>query len=263
LTIRLAVTPFKLLSEAQSATPKPRRATLAVRIPSWAQAGEGRLTASADDGATQLPGPPPTPGRFFHHTREWRRGAGDSLTIVVPLGDAVRAERVLDDREPFKHLFALLWGPLALAALTEGPRQLVCGEASREALLRCVRPVTDAARGQLASLAAADGRLLSRGAGEGGMPEWLAPPAESPGPARRRLGGTDAHSAATWRVVALGSDSEIALEAFDRPGSFLCAKQAVGAAAGGGGGGELTVESRAEGSTDPLQPGVPSCGRWL
>jgi len=227
----------------------PVRAALSLRIPSWVSPDSQPPLAAWLNDSPLLPGVGVgvgvlAPGRFFTVAREW---GGDTLRLRVPLG-AARAERIADSREPFKHLFAILWGPLVLAGLTDESRTLAGSSASVAALAAILAPVPDSARAQLASFTAPDGRYLTRTAG-GGV-RWADPPAEMPGPARHRLGGTDAHSRAVWRLVAL-REGAVALEAMDRPGAFLCLKS--------GGAASMAL---GEHSADPLQPSVPPCGEW-
>jgi len=216
--------------EPAAAGGAPVTAALALRIPGWA----AQARASLDGGASALAGDAPQPGRFLIVQRAWAAGEA-GLSLELPLGDAVRAERILDDREPFRRLHALLWGPLVLGGLTDGERALGCAGAAGELLRRCVRPVPDEARAQLVSLRApgAARALLMRNV-SAGAPQallWAPAPAERP-VARRRSGGSDAAAAATWRMMPV-ADGSVALEALDRPGLFL--------APAGEGGGELRL----------------------
>jgi hypothetical protein len=249
-------------NDATSAGVATPRASLVVRVPAWAS-GVG-LSATLN-GVPLLRDTPvgPTPGEFLVVRRAWR--AGDTLALRLPLGSGLRAERIADEREPFRLLHALLYGPLVLAALTEGPRALAAAGPSLAQLAAASAPVPEEARASFTSLrgcAGTDGAaagsqspgaglLLAHGEGGAFDLRMVPNPGEMPGPASRRAGGTDAHAAATWRVVALRS-GVVALEASHRPGAFVCA-DADGSAA-------LRVSE--EDSGDVLAPRVPPCAEW-
>jgi DUF1680 family protein len=237
LRIELRVAPTEAGAEAT------RRASLVVRVPAWA-AGPG-LRASLNGAPLAV-----SPGAFLTARREWR--AGDALQLQLPLGEALRSERIADAREPFRRLHALLWGPLVLAAITDGPRGLA---ATPSSLAHAAVPVPASARDAMASLRAcgpAPGLYVAHADGGSNATRLASPPAELPGPALRRSGGTDAHAAATWRVVPLRGGEAIALEASHRPGAFLCPAEDAGAP---------PVLRTAIGS-DPAVAPVPPCAEW-
>jgi hypothetical protein len=238
-------------ASASSATP---RASLIVRIPAWAS-GAG---LSATLNGVPLPrdtASGPTPGEFLVVRRAWR--AGDTLALRLPLGAGLRAERIADEREPFRRLHALLYGPLVLAALTEGPRALAAAGPTASQLAAASAPVPADARAAMTSLRGCAGNgspgaglLLAHGHNGGFDTRLVSTPSEMPGPASRRAGGTDEHAAATWRVLALRS-GVVALEASHRPGAFLCADGAT-----------AVLRVAEEDSGDVLAPRVPACAEW-
>jgi DUF1680 family protein len=230
-------------------------ASLAVRIPAWATGAQAQLVPAGGDAAEQHA----VPGATLVVSHRWQ--PGDALNVRLQLGAGVRVEPIADTREPHNRLHALLYGPLVLAGLTDGPRALGCaapadGGSSLDG--RCVQPVPVAARNQLVSvrLHGGDGRCLARGnaTADGASYQlvWAQPPKEVPGPARRRRGGTDAHSRCTWRLTHVpgASGSALAVESFDRPGTFLCAPTSPAE--------QLTARYLAE--TTPGQ--LPACSLW-
>ena len=230
-------------------------AALAVRIPAWATGAQAQLVSAGGDVAEQHP----EPGATLVVSHKWQ--PGDALNVRLDLGAAVRVERIADTREPHNRLHALFYGPLVLAGLTDGPRALRCAApADGGSTLdpRCVQAVPVAARNQLVSvrLRGGDGRCLARGnaTADGASYQlvWAQPPKEVPGPARRRRGGTDAHSRCTWRLTHVpgASGPALALESFDRPGTFLCAPTSPAE--------QLTARYLAE--TTPEQ--LPACALW-
>ena len=215
------------------ASKSSRAAALAVRIPAWATGAQAQLVPAGGGAVEQHP----VPGATLVVSHTWQ--PGDALDVRLDLGAAVRVERIADTREPHNRLHALLYGPLVLAGLTDGPRALGCAAPAGGGSKidgRCVQAVSLAARKQLVSLRlrGADGRCLARGnataGGDGASYQlvWAQPPREVPGPARRRRGGSDAHNRCTWRLTHVpgASSSALAFESFDRPGTFICAPTA-------------------------------------
>ena len=249
------------------------------------------LTRARPQVASLSGAPIPVPGaaepRFLTvPARVW--APEDVLTLRIPLGGRLTAERVADSnrRSP---LHALRYGPLVVAALTEGPRAL-----GRGAVGDLTEPLPPPWRGQYASLGVAAAPPVSSGnatstmlwlsrplAGSGEGPASLAPlpppraapPPSSPASPRVRAGGTDAAAAATWRIVPLrsthgGVEHSVLLESLDRPGLFLTAppdgapdgappelRRGDGDGGGGDGGGGGGVAASA--------PPVPPRAEWL
>lgn len=195
---------------------------VAIRIPTWAQ--RGAVTATVNG---QAVGDRPSPGAFLSLKRSW---AGERLELTLPI-PGVTCERVRDDRAPFKHLHALLYGPVVLAGLTgpDGERRLVGARGTAEGgVVRSVIPVPQSVRDQhwlsLRITTSSGLWAVSHGPEAPDALGFSSLPAEMPGPATNRRGGTDAHASSTWRIIRVpGSDdpATMAFESFDRPGTFL------------------------------------------
>lgn len=191
--------------------------TLRLRLPRWAWRG-GTPPAVTLNGSP-LPSPPEG-GAFAEVTRAWR--AGEVLRTSLPM--PLRLERLADSRPRYRLLHAVLCGPVLLAGLTRGERQLLADPARPEAWLHAV-PASAAAQlrsirvGGGAVAALPGGGLRVTGSGNTALPE------------------PTAHDAAdvTWRLICVPepctASSALAFEHFAQPGGFLGAPTAAAPAA--------------------------------
>ena len=186
--------------------------TLRLRLPRWAWRGDTPPAVTLN--GAPLPSPPDG-GAFAEVTRAWR--AGEALRTSLPM--PLRLERLADPRPRYRHLHAVLCGPVLLAGLTRGERQLLADPARPEAWLRAV-PASAAA--QLRSLLLGGGAVsalpgggLSVADGGAALPEPTAHDA------------TDV----TWRLLCVPEpctpSSALAFEHFAQPNGFLGAPTAA------------------------------------
>lgn len=199
----------------------PDEKEIAIRIPSWVSPNALQATI----GGQPVPGGV-RPGQFLSLKRSW---VGERLELAMPL-KGVTCERIRDDRANFRHLHALLYGPIVLAGLTgeEGERRLAGARGTHDGdVVRSVVPVPVSVREQhwvSLRITTSSGLWAMSHSIEDDVLGFSRIPAEMPGPATNRKGGTDAHAASTWRLIRVpGSDdpATMAFESFDRPGSFL------------------------------------------
>ena len=205
--------------------------TLSVRVPSWAEGVVATVRGERVEGVH--------PGRFLRLRRRWR--ADDELRVSFEA--SVRVECLPDARPEYQQLCAVLLGPVVLAALTYGHRD-VAGLAATEAA-RHVRPLGDVRTVSLRFQEPSTGAawLVSRGeerttsasadsAAPLALPEAQVT-AGSPELPRGHRGGTDAALRASF-VHHEGGDGVVRFESLDRPGCFLaCVSGTVRLVCGG------------------------------
>ncbi|XRB11231.1 beta-L-arabinofuranosidase [Pseudoscourfieldia marina] len=200
---------------------------LSVRMPSWARASMPISVHLREMNNRVHAIPDVTPGRFLRLRRRWKRG--DELRIDIDV--ELRVECLADARAEFQNLCAVLLGPVVLAALTNGYREVA--SISADDVQKFVKEVPIASREAVVSLRASSSEgdiyYVVRG-DESSDAEW---PSSVPPTAIRvssvesnlpkllgaRKGGTDAANRASW--VRHDDAQQMSLESLDRPGCYL------------------------------------------
>ena len=109
-----AATTAILISSSGSLLSMNNTWTMNIRIPFWAYTNRNFITINGEAAG----GGYPYPGQYFSISRAWKDG--DLVEVSLPM--TLRAERLKDNRDRFKSLYAIMYGPVLLVGLTKSSR---------------------------------------------------------------------------------------------------------------------------------------------
>ncbi|KAI5082381.1 hypothetical protein GOP47_0002124 [Adiantum capillus-veneris] len=129
---------FEFLEMNDFGTAEGRLATLHIRIPFWMESFSSTTFLNNETLNVTL-----TSGEFFQVTRTWH--VGDKLELFLDV--LLRAEKVKDNRDTYKSVYAIFFGPYLLAGLSGGDWDIT--GVDLQSLPSWVTPVEDTSRRML------------------------------------------------------------------------------------------------------------------